>query len=58
MATGFARAHGEERAKRKEVGAESAQALPCINHPVFKGKSVNVDPREELVRNLFKQRGE
>jgi succinyl-CoA synthetase alpha subunit len=58
MATEFARAYGEERVKRKEVGAESAQALPCINHPVFKGKPVNVDPREEFVRNLFMERGE
>jgi succinyl-CoA synthetase alpha subunit len=58
MATNFAKRYGEERAKRKELGAESAQALPCINHPVFKGKPVNVDPREEFVRNLYKQRGE
>jgi len=58
MATAFARAYGEERAKRKEVGAEAAQALPCINHPVFKGKPVNIDPREEFVRNLFQKRGE
>jgi succinyl-CoA synthetase alpha subunit len=58
MATQFARTYGEERVKRKEVGAESAQALPCINHPVFKGKPVNIDPREEFVRTLFKQRGE
>ena len=58
MATEFARRYGEERTQRKELGAESAQALPCINHPVFKGKPVNVDPREEFVRNLFKERGE
>ena len=58
MATEFARRYGEERVKRKELGAESAQALPCINHPVFKGKPVNLDPREEFVRNLFKERGE
>ena len=58
MATEFARRYGEERIKRKEMGAESAQALPCINHPVFKGKPVNIDPREEFIRNLFAQRGE
>ncbi len=58
MATEFARRYGEERVKRKEMGAESAQALPCINHPVFKGKPVNTDPREEFVRNLFEKRGE
>ncbi|HXX86396.1 MAG TPA: CoA-binding protein [Casimicrobiaceae bacterium] len=58
MATEFARRYGEERSKRKESGAEAAQALPCINHPVFKGKPVNVDPREEFVRKLFQSRGE
>ena len=29
-----------------------------MNHPVFKGKPVNVDPREEYVRNLLRERGE
>jgi hypothetical protein len=58
MATEFARRYGEERTKRKELGAESAQALPCINHPVFKGNAVNIDPREEFVRNLIVRRGD
>jgi hypothetical protein len=58
MAIEFARRYGEERIQRKEMGAEAAQALPCINHPVFKGKPINVDPREEFVRNLFQQRAE
>jgi succinyl-CoA synthetase alpha subunit len=58
MATEFARSYGAERIQRKELGAESAQALPCINHPVFKGKPVNIDPREEFVRNLFSERAE
>ena len=58
MAAGFARAYGAERTERKEVGAEQARALPCINHPVFKGKPVNVDPREAFVRELFEARGE
>ncbi len=58
MATKFAQEYGEERVKRKELGAEQTQALPCINHPVFKGKPVNVDPREVFVRSLFDKRGE
>jgi hypothetical protein len=58
MATEFAHRYGEERIQRKELGAEAAQALPCINHPVFKGKPVNIDPREEFVRKLFERRGE
>ena len=58
MAIEFARTYGAERIKRRELGAESAQALPCINHPVFKGKPVNIDPREEFVRNLLARRGD
>ncbi|WP_341315457.1 CoA-binding protein [Paraburkholderia sp. IMGN_8] len=58
MATDFARVYGSERARRKEVGAHAAGALPCINHPVFKGKPVNVDPREEFVFKLYDGRGE
>ena len=57
MASDFARAYGEERAQRKELGAQQA-ALPCINHPVFKGKPVNVDPREAFVRQRFEAREE
>jgi hypothetical protein len=58
MATSFARTYGEERTQRKELGAQQATALPCINHPVFKGKPVNVDPREVFVRQRFEARGE
>lgn len=58
MAAGFARTYGEERTQRKELGAQQATALPCINHPVFKGKPVNVDPREAFVRERFEARGE
>jgi len=58
MAAEFARAYGKERAARKELGAQQASALPCINHPVFKGKPVNVDPREAFVRERFAARGE
>ena len=42
---------------RKELGADRA-TIPCINHPVFKGKDVNVDPREEFVRTVMAQRGD
>jgi succinyl-CoA synthetase alpha subunit len=58
MATEFARGYGQERTMRKNAGAEAGQAVPCINHPVFKGKPVNVDPREVFVHDLFEKRGE
>jgi len=58
MATRFAREYAQQKSAGKEAGTGDAQAIPCVNHPVFKGKAVNVDPREEFVRNLFKERGE
>ena len=32
--------------------------MPGVNHPVFKDKPVNHDPREVFVRKLFAKRGE
>jgi succinyl-CoA synthetase alpha subunit len=58
MATKFAREYAVQRASSKELGAMQGQAIPCINHPVFKGKPVNIDPREKFVRELFESRGE
>jgi succinyl-CoA synthetase alpha subunit len=58
MATKFAREYAAQRASSKELGVTQGQAIPCINHPVFKGKPVNIDPREEFVRELSKTRGE
>ena len=57
MATAYAREYGAERAASKEVGS-AARNIPCVNHPVFKDKPVNIDPREEFVRKLFEARGE
>ena len=34
------------------------QMIPGINHPVFKDRPVNYDPREVWVRELFAERGE
>jgi succinyl-CoA synthetase alpha subunit len=53
----YAVQYARERAHRKETGAATS-AIPCINHPVFKGKAVNIDPREEFVRTVMVQRGE
>jgi citrate synthase len=57
MATAFTTAYKQEKAKRKEV-AEGGRAIPGINHPVFRGKPVNTDPREVFVRKLIEERGE
>jgi len=58
IATRFARQYVAHKASSKELGVTEGLAIPCINHPVFKGKSVNVDPREEFVRKRLAQRGD
>jgi len=44
--------------KAKEEGDLKYFKVPCVNHPVFKGKPVNYDPRETHIRNIFKERNE
>jgi succinyl-CoA synthetase alpha subunit len=58
MATRFALAYKQEKAQRREAAAEGARAIPGVNHPVFRGKPVNVDPREAFVARLMEERGE
>lgn len=42
--------------KTKAAGNLSYAKIPCVNHPVFKGKELNRDPREVYVRDLFRSR--
>jgi succinyl-CoA synthetase alpha subunit len=58
IATRFARQYVAHKASSKELGVTEGLAIPCINHPVFKGKPVNIDPREEFVRKRLAQRGD
>jgi hypothetical protein len=57
MATKFALEFNEEKKAGKEIGMP-VRNIPCINHPVFKGRQVNKDPREVYIAELFAQRGE
>ncbi|MFQ5901387.1 MAG: CoA-binding protein, partial [Thermodesulfobacteriota bacterium] len=43
--------------KEKGAGNLEYRKIPCVNHPVFKGKKVNMDPREKFVDQLLKERG-
>ena len=58
MARDFARAYRQEKAQRREAASEGARAIPGVNHPVFRGKPVNYDPREAFVARLMEERGE
>ena len=31
--------------------------IPCINHPVFRGNKINVDPREQFVSGMLAEKG-
>jgi len=42
------------KTKAKQKGSLSYKRIPCVNHPVFKGKPINVDPREEYIYKHFK----
>ncbi len=39
----------------KESGKMNYAKIPCVNHPVFKGNDVNIDPREDFVRKELEQ---
>jgi succinyl-CoA synthetase alpha subunit len=46
------------KSKKKTAGSLDIQKIPGVNHPVFKDRPVNYDPREVYVRELFRKRGE
>ncbi|MEP6721722.1 MAG: CoA-binding protein [Variovorax sp.] len=44
--------------QKKTLGSLDIAKLPGVNHPVFKDKPVNHDPREVFIAELFERRGE
>jgi len=46
------------KSRKKTTGSLDIQKIPGVNHPVFKDRPVNYDPREVYVRELFDKRGE
>ncbi|MBF0461041.1 MAG: CoA-binding protein [Magnetococcales bacterium] len=57
MAVQYAKEYKTYKLKAKTAGEMDLMKIPCVNHPIFKGKDVNFDPREVFVDELFKQRG-
>ncbi|MBE9527858.1 MAG: CoA-binding protein [Proteobacteria bacterium] len=41
------------KTEQKSLGNIEYKKIPCVNHPIFKGKDVNYDPRERFVTELF-----
>ncbi|HEX4597918.1 MAG TPA: CoA-binding protein [Burkholderiaceae bacterium] len=58
LATQYVEDYARYKADKKSVGSLDIQKIPGVNHPVFKDKPVNYDPREVFIRDLFEQRGE
>ena len=58
LAARYAADYANYRSSKRSAGSLDLQMIPGINHPVFKDKPVNYDPREVWVRDLFTQRSE
>ena len=56
MAMEYAKEYKGYKVKAKADGNLNYAKIPCVNHPIFKGKDVNFDPREVFVDELFKKR--
>lgn len=57
IADEYAKWYAGYKAEQKAVGNIQYLKIPCVNHPVFKGKDVNYDPRERFVSELFEEKG-
>ncbi|MBC8366412.1 CoA-binding protein [bacterium] len=56
MAEKAASEYGEFKREQKSQGVLRVKPIPCVNHPVFKGNSVNIDPREDFIRKELADR--
>src|SRR5262249_40214900 len=58
LAAKCAAAYAKYKTDRKSAGSLEIQKIPGVNHPVFKDKPINYDPREVFVHDLFTQPAE
>jgi hypothetical protein len=58
LAARYTEEYARYKSGRKSTGSLDIQKIPGVNHPVFKDRPVNHDPREVWVRELFAGRGE
>jgi len=57
IADKYAASYAKYKAEQKAFGNIDYNKVPCVNHPIFKGKEVNFDPRERFVSSLFEEKG-
>lgn len=58
LAGEYALSYKAYKAEQQAIGNLGYDKIPCVNHPVFKNKPVNCDPREVFVAELFAERGD
>jgi succinyl-CoA synthetase alpha subunit len=58
LAARYVEDYARYKSNKKHSGSLNVQKIPGVNHPVFKDKPVNHDPREVFVRELFAGRQE
>ena len=58
LARGYIESYAKYKSAKKSSGNLDIRKIPGVNHPVFKDKPVNVDPREVFIRELLAARGE
>ncbi|MGS5088084.1 CoA-binding protein [Hydrogenophaga sp. A37] len=58
LVTRYVEAYARYKSDKKVSGNLDIMKIPCVNHPVFKDKPVNLDPREVFIGELMNKRGE
>ena len=58
LARDYVQEYGRHKSELKNSGAAGIAKIPGINHPVFRDKPVNLDPREVFISELYRQRRE
>jgi succinyl-CoA synthetase alpha subunit len=58
IAQEFVENYMREKADAKETGLDGPSALPGVNHPIFRNKPVNYDPRERFIADYMEKNGD
>jgi citrate synthase len=58
LAREYAQWYARYRSDQKARGTVELAKIPGINHPVFRDKPVNLDPREVFLTDIYRRRGE
>ena len=58
LATRYVQQYARYKSELKSLGSLDIAKIPGINHPVFKDKPVNLDPREVFISEMYRRRGE